>query len=572
MMQTRRLCVGILLAAGALYGVLLAQHYVGFLNDDVCYLLAARSLWQGRYVQSYLPEHPYLIHYLPGFPFFLAPFARLASPHWEWLKLLPWTLTLFCGALLWDCLGDSQPGEKTWVLFLFLFNPTTVFSSGLLISEMWFLALVLWIAIRLDKVLARPESGWETWSLGVLSGWCVLTRPEGVALLLPFGLLAVSPAHRPKLARIMGVAALMWLGWAARNIILTGRWSDHAEELPSSLTRPLLLRQAWALTDTFLVQGAGGFVYGARGAVGIALVGALVACAFAGLLRLRSEGLRLHLKVLLGFGLGYLLIHAVWLVDIRYCLPFFPVIFLLVVKGALSPRWRGWGMSLCGVLACSALWQDAAMVRGLFAHTLPAWSYRPQETLAWAASALPRSARTMSDKEATVYLYTGHYCHPLPIVESREELRYSLLSRGIGYVLVFPNPSNDRADLRWGQAAAWMSGWPQGFRLVYSNPREMTAVFQVMASGDFQRAFELYLSSHGDLLSGRWQQGFAKLDAALKLYPDLPGALNDYGASLLDSGGDVRRARAMLLEALRLRPGFPPALANLERLDDRSRR
>src|SRR5437660_3946930 len=68
-----------LLFTGFLYALAVNAYYVGFFNDDAFYLIGARSLLQGRYVELNQPGTPPLINYTVGYPLLLVPVAALFS-------------------------------------------------------------------------------------------------------------------------------------------------------------------------------------------------------------------------------------------------------------------------------------------------------------------------------------------------------------------------------------------------------------------------------------------------------------------------------------------------------------
>src|SRR5437667_20601 len=140
----RRAWFWVLLGAGLLYGIHSRSHFVGFFGDDARDLLAAQSMVHGGYFNLQDFDHPPLNFPLPGFPLLLAPFVALVQPHWAWMKALPIAATLVSGLLFWSLL-EGWVGRRTRVLLvlLFLFNPTTLILSSLLIADTFFICLML---------------------------------------------------------------------------------------------------------------------------------------------------------------------------------------------------------------------------------------------------------------------------------------------------------------------------------------------------------------------------------------------------------------------------------------------
>src|SRR5262245_57928812 len=77
--------------AGLLYAVIQSHYRTGILNDDVIYILGARSLWHVGPIESFClrPDYP-----LPGMPVLLAPFVKWVQPHWTRLEWLIAALTV----------------------------------------------------------------------------------------------------------------------------------------------------------------------------------------------------------------------------------------------------------------------------------------------------------------------------------------------------------------------------------------------------------------------------------------------------------------------------------------------
>src|SRR6185437_13818159 len=106
------------------YVRVLPRYPVGYAFDDALYILAAKSLLLGRYVDLRVPSAPPLTDPLPGFPAVLAPWVAVVHARWEWLKLLPLLMTLLAGMGVWK-LGRLwfSPEESVILTALFALNP-----------------------------------------------------------------------------------------------------------------------------------------------------------------------------------------------------------------------------------------------------------------------------------------------------------------------------------------------------------------------------------------------------------------------------------------------------------------
>src|SRR5450631_3431628 len=98
--------LGIGVLAVLFYFAALTKIYVGFFFDDSRYILAAQSLLQGHLVALQLPGHPALNSHYPGFALLITPFVQLYSPHWEFLKVVPFSLTILNLFLYWRITKD----------------------------------------------------------------------------------------------------------------------------------------------------------------------------------------------------------------------------------------------------------------------------------------------------------------------------------------------------------------------------------------------------------------------------------------------------------------------------------
>src|SRR5260221_11907750 len=73
LLKPHKTLIGILLAAACLYVAYAPAYYVGYLNDDATYILAAQSLRTGHYQALQLPHEPPLTIFPPAYPVFLPP-------------------------------------------------------------------------------------------------------------------------------------------------------------------------------------------------------------------------------------------------------------------------------------------------------------------------------------------------------------------------------------------------------------------------------------------------------------------------------------------------------------------
>ncbi|MDD5628576.1 MAG: tetratricopeptide repeat protein [Elusimicrobia bacterium] len=567
----------VLLLAALLYAAQLGRAYVGFLIDDAYYVMAARSLLQGRYTDLVRADTPPLIHFLPGLPLFLAPWVACVAPHWQLLQGLAVALLLAAAALLNRWLEGRLTGrQRFWAVLLFAFNPAVVRYCSLVTSEAWFLVLWLLILSRLDAVLGRQPRAGDPWLLALLLGWAALTRPEGIILTAAAAWLALSPQRRARLWPALAGAGAIWASWLLRNYWVSRNVSDYLGEWRADLRSGPIWSNWGAVLDCLFVQSAGLLAPQAGYGPWRALV-------LLGGLALALLGLREFLKrcpdpasraAAAAWGL-YLAVHLLWRpLDVRYFLPLLPLLSVFLVLGltlllgrAGGARWLGWSAAV--LLAGTYAVQDARLL--LDGVTTPPSGSGRNPTATWSRvkSLLPEDAPLLSNNGPTVCLYTGHQAYPLPVgIKDADEFLYLLAQKDIRHILLFEpitdvSPAHQRAWLRVRQ---WLRSEPRRLAPVFVQPEEGSSLYRVATSGAFARAYELTLGARRDFGLGAWPAGFAKLDEALALEPGLPSAVNDYAVAASLTGRNLPQAARRLEELLRRQPGAPQTRLNLARV------
>src|SRR5438067_2256867 len=96
--KNRTLTFLFFLVAGLIYILSRHAYYVGFFNDDAFYIIGARSLLQGRYVELNQPGSPPFVNYMPGYPALLAVVAFLFKD--TFLNFQLFSMALSLGSLL----------------------------------------------------------------------------------------------------------------------------------------------------------------------------------------------------------------------------------------------------------------------------------------------------------------------------------------------------------------------------------------------------------------------------------------------------------------------------------------
>lgn len=168
---------------GVLAQVLLSKpYYVGMVNDDAAYLLSAFSLINhGRcpVCQQVLTQGQ--IYHI-GWPLLMAPLVPFALDQVSWYQGLSLLLTLGSALLL----GFMAKRSFGWLVG-YLLAASFLVSTGCLLLSLSTLSEPLF-AFQICALLwvSHGQKSLEPKALAVtslLSGWCVITRTEGVAVL-----------------------------------------------------------------------------------------------------------------------------------------------------------------------------------------------------------------------------------------------------------------------------------------------------------------------------------------------------------------------------------------------------
>ena len=443
----------IFLAAALGFALAAPRFYVGYFSDDARDILAAQSIVAGGYRDLQSPQHPSANFPLPGFPLLLAPFVAFLLHRPEWLRVVPWGLTLGCIPLLNALAAPWTSRRERWIILaLFAFNPSTVVAAGRVMADACFLATLLSFFVLLQSK-AGESSRRVAVLLGLLAGYAAVVRPEGI-LLVPAACLMFWQANTRRMLVIFIFTALAPCGlfWLRNSWILGGAtgyssiWQDALPLLSGRYeaiffnSAALLRAFSWDLLagiDTNTWTGAW-MILAAMAAL------APVAAAAVGLGQMLSQPTRRSFAVLaLGsFAVFYGLLHSAWLaIDPHYVWPLLPFLLLLACRGVQSWRARQRGARFTLYLLVVALmgsyaWQYALALQSI--RQPPVNILFPTQTLAWVRASTPPQAYFLAPNAPLVTLYTGRPAMALINARDSDEFRYGLLNRGITHVVSTP--------------------------------------------------------------------------------------------------------------------------------------
>jgi hypothetical protein len=418
---------------------------VGVVADDSMYVILARALASGegfRFLN--VPGSPPGTHFPPGYPALLAlvSFVSPAFPDsvivFKALNAVFLAAAAVSVALLLRRRLELGPG---WAVAAGLATAVSVpllTLGSMVLSELFFLAIVLALLPRLERLVDAPEPRARVLLLGAAIGACALVRTHGVVL-LPAVLLALAARRRWRDAALLSGAAiatmLPWQLWVARYggtlpAPLLGMYDSYAawwlrglRDMGPSMVSATLAKTIPETTVMLKVLFSP-----LRGSTGHAVtLGALGLLSAAGCVVAWRRA-----PVTLLFLAGYLVIVLIWpFQTARFVWAVWPLILGLVLAGASASLSRPtWARPLRLALAAGFVWV--------------AWGYAAYELRAargrwWSSIARANTARiaplvrwTMtntapgeivaSEYEGAVYLYAGRQAVPIVSLTPRQYL------------------------------------------------------------------------------------------------------------------------------------------------------
>lgn len=178
-------------------GLITYNHHPFSGGDNYAYILLAKSLRQGRYVELWTPGEPQHRHFPPGYPLILAPFTttvegakRVSFACWIGFVFLWW----------WWLRKRLKLPELCAVMLITVCSPPLLKYASLELSEMPFLFFTMLAIVLYEKNMV----------VGMLmSIICMFIRPTGVALVLAMGGWAVYKKQWWALGATIAILALL---------------------------------------------------------------------------------------------------------------------------------------------------------------------------------------------------------------------------------------------------------------------------------------------------------------------------------------------------------------------------
>jgi hypothetical protein len=420
---------------------------LGQLHDDSMYFVSAKSLAEGNgYRIDSLPGAPAQTKYPPLYPLLLSLAWRVTPQFPQNLPLAGWLSWLALPAILaqlawiFSRLGFS-PG-RTWVLLaLFALNPYVILFSSQLLSELWFLALVLAAILALERALTAKSARWAI-AAGTIAGLAYLTRSAGIALFAA-GVVYFWLGKERRLAGLFaGTAAPFAVGW-----MLWARTHQAATNDPELIYyldyfRYELYAISWSDLPVVIWKNVDGLLAGMGGLLLPKISGSLfekilaqvIAVAMiAGVVRLIRQGRGRLFALFAGFSTLLLLVWH-FPPNERFVLPFFPLLlagllieaehFVSLLRASRRHKDHSQRvaaaamMGLAGIFAAAVLALQA-YVGAIFlpedARNHRAENAERQESYRWLVANTPANATVLSADDGMLYLHTGRRAMRRPV-------------------------------------------------------------------------------------------------------------------------------------------------------------
>ncbi len=483
-----------LLGIAVVYALAIHAYYVGFFNDDAFYIIGARSLLQGRYVELNQPGFPPLLHHMPGYAVFLAPVALFHPLTFLPYQLLSVVMTLSGLAVLWRLLeGECLPPARWAIWILSALNPLTVSLSGTVMSDVPFLlvSLLFFYVLKTGWPLERP---WQAAIAAALAVLLFYVRPAGVLAGLALAAALALDRRWTTLRIVVGVSALLVVPYFLRNWLLRGYahpllgvWSHG--HFGQALLHNVQFYAREILVRTFFRWPGGPWQN--------AIYTLTVCGTFFLMLRGAFEWPWTQWRrVLAIYVCGYLLLHLMWGAQAsRYFYPLLPFLLWTLFLGVQAlTKVRSKTVWLCGTMVFLSL----ALSLKPLVTIVQASLYKPNplntppaRTYAWIRSQTQPQDIFMAENDGRFYIHTDRQCVIPPDVNSTQGLDGWMAERGIRYVFIEPNdfsfgggtvyrPIPALVLARWLAEQRWA-------KRVFEDHGERTQIFEISAPQNFSR-------------------------------------------------------------------------------------
>ena len=418
----------------------------GVVADDAFYVILARALASGEgYRYLNVPGHPPGTHFPPGYPALLALVSFLAPAFPASVVAFKELNAAFLAAasvLVARLLRARTELSAAWCIAVGAVTAISVpllILGNLVLSELCFIALALWLLLALERLPDAPVPASRVVLLGAAIGACALVRTHGVVL-VPAAVVVLATRRRWRDAALLTATAvaclLPWQLWMARHAgslpsPLLGMYDSYAawwlrglrtigvSMLPQTIAKTTAETSAMLAVLFSPVRGSVGH------AVTLAALASLAIAACAAVWR--------RLPVTLLFLVGYLAIVIVWpFQTARFVWTVWPLLLALVAVGGWTAWGRpAWRAPLRAALAAAFVWvaigyaaYESRGIRGRWWSSIPrANTPRIAMAVRWVAANTAPDEVVATENEGAVYLYTGRQALPIITLTPAQYLR-----------------------------------------------------------------------------------------------------------------------------------------------------
>jgi hypothetical protein len=418
---------------------------VGVMHDDAMYVILSRSLASGQgYRFLNLPGSPAATHFPPGYPALLALVSWIAPAFPASVVAFKALNALFlaAAAVLVARFARRRVVGDGWSLAL---GGVTAVSIPLLVlgsmvlSEPFFLALVLALLPALESVAEERASLGRLMALGAAVAACTLVRSHGIAL-VPAVVIALALRRRWRDAAVVAAAAiaclLPWQLWSAAHggqlppplgsydsyvtWWVRGLRVDGAAMIPATLAKTV--PETVGMLAVLFSPLRGSVAHGAT----LVALGALAAVG--------AWTMRRRMPVTLLFVACYLAIVLVWPFNpSRFIWGIWPLLLLPVLAGGYAATGRAAGLALPARIAllASFAWVTVGYAAYELRGARGAWwssiarvnTQRIAPAVQWAIDNTAPGDVIAADDEGAIYLYAGRRTVPVLSFTTAQYLR-----------------------------------------------------------------------------------------------------------------------------------------------------
>ncbi|MBI2823090.1 MAG: hypothetical protein HYX69_00200 [Planctomycetia bacterium] len=202
----------------ATFAALLATQIVPWwapVPDGSCYLSIARSIAHGGPVTNLGSPK---LHYAPGYPLLISPAFFAGERPFLLLAAMQWLFAIAFMAGVYQWARRWFPGAALWIVALVMANASLWMYARLTLSEMAFMAVLMWAVNGMDRLTAavttRGVIAWTALAAALVAAATAI-RPAGVLFAAGYTAVAFLQAWRKRVAWTRAVATSLAVGLPA---------------------------------------------------------------------------------------------------------------------------------------------------------------------------------------------------------------------------------------------------------------------------------------------------------------------------------------------------------------------